>query len=113
MTPNLPAALLFLLGLTTGCASLDPGPPPVDTNALAQLVADLQLGQSLVSEIPIVIRDSMQAVYYEAILADHGYDRQSFDSVMWLVRQEPAWIDTVYTRAGEIIASGALDATAD
>ncbi|WP_420457956.1 DUF4296 domain-containing protein [Neolewinella sp.] len=104
MTLRLPATLLLLLGLAAGCASLDPGPPPVDAETLAELIADLQLGQSLVNEIPIVVRDSMQRVYYESILADHGYTRQSFDSVMWLVRQEPVWIDTVYARAGEIIA---------
>ena len=102
MTPRLPATLL--LALAVGCAGLDPGPPPVATEPLARLIADLHLAQSLVSEIPIVVRDSMQSVYYEAVLAEHGYDRRSFDSVMWLVRQEPAWIDTVYARAGEIVA---------
>ena len=113
MTPRRSVTLLFFLGLVVGCASLDPGPPPVETEPLARLIADLHLAQSLVSEIPIVIRDSMQGVYYEAVLAEHGYTRQSFDSVMWLVRQEPVWVDTVYTRAGEMVASGALDAIAD
>ena len=105
MIPKLPATLFALLvALFAGCASLDPGPPPVDTDSLAATIADLQLAQSLVGEVPIVIRDSMQSVYYESVLADHGLTRPSFDSLMWLVRREPAWIDTVYARAGEIIA---------
>ena len=97
--------LLLLATLLTGCASLDPGPPPVDTEELAEVVADLQLGQSLVAEIPVVIRDSMQTVYYENILAEHGLTRQEFDSMMWLVRAEPQWIDSLYSRAGALIAT--------
>ena len=97
--------LLLLANLLTGCASLDPGPPPVDVEELSVVIADLQLGQSLVAEIPIVIRDSMQGLYYDSILAEHDLTRQEFDSMMWLVRAEPQWVDSLYSRAGAVIAT--------
>ncbi|CAH1002326.1 hypothetical protein LEM8419_03233 [Neolewinella maritima] len=96
--------LLLPLLLATSCASLDPGPPPVDIVALSEVIADLQLAQSITTEIPVAVRDSMQAVYHESVLAEHGLTRRSFDSLLWIVRQEPQWIDTVYSRAGELIA---------
>lgn len=87
-----------------GCAQVDPGPPPVDTARIGQTLGDLQLAEALVAEVPVLVRDSMQTVYYDSVLADHGYTRQEFDSIMWIIRQEPAWIDSVYTRAGEIVS---------
>ncbi|MGB3800411.1 MAG: hypothetical protein WA952_11415 [Lewinella sp.] len=95
--------LLLCCLLTTGCANVDPGPAPVDVDRLSQTVAELQLAEALIAEIPVVLRDSMQQVYFESILADHGLSRPEFDSLMWIVRSEPIWIDSVYTRAGVII----------
>ncbi len=94
----LPAMLFFT------CANVDPGPPPVDTNRLSRAIADLQLAEALAAEVPVIVRDSMQTVYFESVLAEHGYTRESFDSIMWIVRSEPVWIDSVYTQAGVIIS---------
>ncbi|PPK88110.1 hypothetical protein CLV84_1074 [Neolewinella xylanilytica] len=96
--------LLLPLVLTAGCANVIPGPPPVDVDRLAQTIAELQLAESLVTEVPVIIRDSMQTVYYESILADHGFTPEEFDSVMWIIRSEPIWIDSVYTKAGVIVS---------
>ena len=97
------ACLLFCL-LTAACANVDPGDPPVDTAKLAQVLAELHLAESLVAEVPVVVRDSVQSVYYESVLADHGYTRAEFDSIMWIIRSEPIWIDSLYTQAGVIVA---------
>ncbi|NJB84386.1 hypothetical protein GGR26_000131 [Lewinella marina] len=101
MSIRLATAMVVLL---LGCAQVDPGPPPVDTARLGETLGDLQLAEAIIAEVPVLVRDSMQAVYYDSVLADHGYTRQEFDSIMWIVRQEPAWIDSVYTRAGEIVS---------
>ncbi|THH35570.1 hypothetical protein [Neolewinella litorea] len=90
--------------LLLGCAEMNPGPPPVDTARFGRVIGDLQLAEALVAEVPVLVRDSMQAVYYDSVLADHGFTRREFDSIMWIIRQEPAWIDSVYTRAGEIVS---------
>jgi hypothetical protein len=97
--------LAVLALLCCGCAESGPGPPPVDAPFLAQVVADLHLAQSLINEVPIAVRDSMQAAYYDSTLAEHGLTRAEFDSLMWIVRREPAWVDSVYTRAGAIVAT--------
>jgi hypothetical protein len=73
------------------------------------VVADLHLAQSLVNEVPIAVRDSMQTIYYDSTLAEHGLTRAEFDSLMWIVRREPAWIDSVYTRAGAIVATEMIE----
>ena len=95
---------LFALLFTGACANVIPGPPPVDTAQLAQVLAELHLAESLVAEVPVVVRDSIQSVYYEAVLADYGYTRAEFDSIMWIIRSEPIWIDSLYTQAGVIVA---------
>ncbi|MFT5999595.1 MAG: hypothetical protein ACI81P_002053 [Neolewinella sp.] len=95
---------LPLLFLMTGCASPDAGPPPVDLDKLAPLVADLQLAEALATEVPVLVRDSIKHVYYYRVLEDHGINQATFDSLTWIVRQEPAWVDSLYTRVGDLLA---------
>ena len=102
----LPFLLLICL---SRCADVDPGPPPVDTDRLSRTLADLQLAEALVSEVPVILRDSMQALYYESVLEEYGYTRESFDSVMWIIRSEPVWIDSIYTRAGIIVSKAMIE----
>ncbi len=102
-------SLFILCLLGQRCARVDPGPPPVDADKMAQVVADLNLAQALASEVPILVRDSIQALYYDSVLADYGYTRAEFDSLMWIVRQEPVWIDSIFSRAGAIVARGMIE----
>ena len=98
-------AIAFLLPLLCfGCANVDPGPLPVDAAKLGNVIADLQLAEAISSEVPVVLRDTMSGIYYDSVLAEHGYTRAEFDSIMWIIRQQPVWIDSIYTRAGEIVA---------
>lgn len=92
---------LFLL---TTCASPDAGECPVDLVELAPLVADLQLAEALATEIPVPVRDSMREVYFDNILAEYGTDRRAFDSLTWIVRSEPAWVNELYTKVGVVLA---------
>lgn len=87
-----------------GCGRGKPGPPPIDTELISRVVADLSLAQALIAQVPILVRDSMQSVYHDSVLADYGLTRSEFDSIMWIVRREPLWIDSVYTRAGDIVS---------
>ena len=95
---------LALLLCTCACANPMAGPPPTDLHELAPVIADLQLAESLTGEMPVVLRDSLREVYYDNILRDHDTDRATVDSLMWLVRKEPEWIDSLYTEVGEILA---------
>ena len=51
------------------------GPPPVDMNRLAPMLTDLQVAESLMTEMPVVLRDSMREVYYDRVLEDHRSNR--------------------------------------
>lgn len=93
------SCLLFLLLLS--CVQPGAGEPPVNIRELAPLVADLQLAEALTAEIPVLVRDSMREVLYDRTLAEHGTTRTAFDSLLWIVRQEPAWVDSLYTQVGE------------
>jgi len=95
---------LTLLFLMTGCASPDAGPPPVDLDILAPVMADLQLADALSTEIPVLLRDSIKNVYYSRVLEDYDMDQATFDSLTWIIRQEPTWIDSLYTRVGDLLA---------
>ena len=97
-------AILPTLIVLAGCADVDPGPPPVDTARMARIIAELNISEGLVAEVPVIVRDSMQAVHLEEVLGEHDMTREAFDSILWIIRREPAWIDSVYTRAGEIVA---------
>ena len=95
---------LSLLFLMTRCASPDAGPPPVDLDILAPVMADLQIANALATEVPVLIRDSIKNVYYTRVLEDHQMSRATFDSLTWIIRQEPIWIDSLYTQVGDLLA---------
>ena len=95
--------LLPLLCLLS-CTSATPGPVPVDLDELAPAVTDVQLSEALLIEVPVLLRDSLQQVFYERALADNGYDSVRFDAEMWLVRQEPEWVDSLLRRVEEEVA---------
>ncbi len=101
MTPR--GCAIFLL-LLCACADNRPGPTPVDTQTFGRIIADLELAEAASAEVPVMLRDSISTLYYDSVLADHGYTRAEFDSIMWIIRSEPEWIDSVYTRAGEIVS---------
>jgi len=90
--------------LFTTCASPDAGKCPVDLDKLAPIVSDLQLAEALATEIPVPVRDSMREVYFNNVLAEYDTDRHSFDSLTWIVRSEPAWINELYTKVGVLLA---------
>lgn len=96
--------LLLVLCLLTSCASPDAGECPVDLDKLAPLVSDLQLAEALTTEIPVPVRDSMRDVYFDNVLAQYNSDRRSFDSLTWIVRREPAWVNELYTKVGVLLA---------
>lgn len=87
-----------------GCVKQGPGAPPPEAEYLAPIVVQLQLAEALSSEVPVLVRDSMRQVYYDQTLADHGLDRGKFDSLLWIVRQEPSWVDSLYSRVGVLLA---------
>jgi hypothetical protein len=95
---------LTLLLLMAGCASPDAGSPPVDLDRIAKVMADLQIADALGTEVPVLIRDSVKQVYFHRVLEDHQLNLDAFDSLTWIVRQEPAWIDSLYTRVGDLLA---------
>lgn len=95
---------LLLACLLVSCINSGPGLPPPEADYLAPIVADLQLAEALASEVPVLIRDSMRQVFYDQTLADHNLDRVGFDSLLWKVRAEPSWVDSLYSRVGVILA---------
>lgn len=76
---------------------------------LAGVLADLQVAEAMSVEIPVIVRDSVREVYYDRVLADHDYTRASFDSLSWIVRQEPAWIDSLYNKVSVILIKKGLE----
>ncbi len=96
---------LFLLPLVFfiffACADPGPGLPPEEIDRLVPVITELQLAEALSSEIPSIVRDSMRDVLYDKVLADHGLDRPTFDSLLWKVRAEPVWVDSLYAKVGD------------
>lgn len=90
--------------ILASCAQSGAGEPPVNIRELAPLVADLQLAEAITAEIPVLVRDSMRQVYFDRTLAENETSRAEFDSLLWIVRQEPAWVDSLYTQVGEILS---------
>lgn len=96
--------LIAVLVSLTACTSPGAGDCPVDLDIIAPVMTELHLAESLSTEVPIQVRDSVEQVYFDRVLEDHQLSRKSFDSLMWIVRQEPAWVDSLYTRVGEALA---------
>lgn len=101
MTRLLPLLAILLL---TACANPGPPPAPPETRSLAPVVAELQLAEAMATEVPVLIRDSMRQVFFDRTLADHNLNREQFDSLLWIVRAEPVWIDSLYSRVGDILS---------
>ena len=80
--------LLILMLPLAACTSPGPGECPV----------------GLTTEIPVLVKDSIQEIYFEKVLEDYQLSRAEFDSLMWIIRSEPVWVDSLYTRIGETLA---------
>ena len=93
----------FLLALTT-CASPNAGDCPVDLDLMVPVMTELHLAEALAKETPGPLQDSMQQVYFDNVLDDHALSREHFDSMMWIIRQEPIWVDSLYTRVNTALA---------
>lgn len=100
--------LLLFLGLLS-CAEPGPGAPPAEVKSLAPVVAELQMAEALTGEIPVLVRDSLRNLMYDSVLADHNLDRPTFDSLLWIVRAEPIWVDSLYTKVGELLTKVELE----
>ncbi len=98
--PFLLASTLFF----ATCASPGPGDCPVDMEILVPLMTELHLAEGLAKKAPSQFQDSMQEVYFVKVLEDHQLEKEDFDSLIWIVRQEPVWLDTLYTRIGVALA---------
>lgn len=98
-------SLLILCSvLLTGCKPDVLGPAPIDVEKVSLVLTELQIAESLKAEVPSKLRDSMQTVYQDNVLADHGLTRASFDSLMWIVRKEPEWVVEVFTLVNDNLA---------
>lgn len=100
-----PFPLIAFLLFLAACTSPGAGPPPVDIPRLARLTADLQMAEALTIEIPVSVRDSVRQLYFDKITTDHGYTLDEYDSLLWIVRREPVWIDSLFSLAGDSIAA--------
>lgn len=98
-----PTLLALILSLSA-CTSPSVGECPVDLDIIVPLMTELHLAESLAYQAPNQVKDSMQKVYFNKVLQDHQLNRESFDSLMWIVRQEPVWVDSLYTRIGVELA---------
>jgi hypothetical protein len=100
---------LSLLLLLTQCASPNAGPSPIDLDDLAPMMADLHVADALATEVPVLIRDSIKQVYFDQVLKDYSMNEATFDSLTWIVRQEPEWVDSLYTKIGVLLAKMEVD----
>ncbi|MEM9836687.1 MAG: DUF4296 domain-containing protein [Bacteroidota bacterium] len=98
-------AALLLLATLESCSPKTTGPPPVDVDLMVPVLADLQLAESINIEIAAALRDSMKRVYQDKILADYELTRPQFDSLMWIIRSEPEWVATIYSRVNDELAT--------
>lgn len=67
------------------------------------------MAEALTGEIPVLVRDSLRNLMYDSVLADHNLDRLTFDSLLWIVRAEPIWVDSLYTKVGELLTKVELE----
>ncbi len=104
MRPARTILFTLLICLAFSCKTDKVGPLPFDASALIPLLVDLHLAESLVIEVPIQIRDSVQAVYIEKVLQEHQTSQARLDSLMWIIRSEPTWVLEVFTAVSDSLA---------
>jgi hypothetical protein len=68
------------------------------------MMADLHVADALATEVPVLIRDSIKQTYFNQVLKDYSMSEATFDSLTWIVRQEPEWVDSLYTKIGVLLA---------
>ena len=67
-------------------------------------MTEIHLAEALAFQAPAQVKDSMQELYFNKVLEDYQLSRESFDSMIWIVRQEPVWVDSLYSRIGVTLA---------
>lgn len=100
---------LACLGLLISCAEPDAGPTPAEVQELAPLLADLHLLEAMINELPVGLRDSIRQDWYRQTLDDHQMSFATFDSLSWLMRSEPEWIEHTYRDVQEELARRAAE----
>lgn len=99
------SSFILLIFLFFACNPKTTGPAPVDVDRLAALLKDMHLANGLSIEIAVNIRDSMRQEMEMQIIEDHGYTLAEFDSLMWVVRSEPEWVEEVFRKVSDDMAT--------
>ena len=100
---------LACLGLVVACAEPDAGPTPAEVQNLAPVLAELHLLEGLINELPISLRDSMRAEWYVQVLDKYQMTLGELDSLTWMMRSEPEWLEATYLDVQEELAKRAAE----
>lgn len=104
---------LAVLGLLAACAEPNAGPTPAEVQKLAPVLAELHLLEALINELPLSLRDSMRAEWYQKVLTDHQMGLTELDSLTWLMRSEPEWMESTYREVQEELAKRSAESGAN
>ncbi|MEM7572482.1 MAG: DUF4296 domain-containing protein [Bacteroidota bacterium] len=95
---------LAALWLLVACAEPNAGPTPAEVQKLAPILAELHLLEALINELPLSLRDSMRVEWYQNVLSDQQMTLAELDSLSWLMRSEPEWLESTYREVQEELA---------
>ena len=100
---------LACLGLVVACAEPDAGPAPAEVQNLAPVLAELHLLEGLINELPMGLRDSMRTDWYVQVLDKYQMTLAELDSLTWMMRSEPEWLEATYLDVQEELAKRAAE----
>lgn len=69
---------------------------PIDENKLINILVDVHVAEAAMQEYASPKKDSIGKVYYQEIFSLHHVTEEAFIKSMYLLRQDPEEMETVY-----------------
>ena len=91
-------ALAFLLLFVLNACQQKPARPAIDEDKLVEVLIDVHVAEAAVQALRGATKDSMLNVYYGQIGEIHGLDMQEFETTMETLRNDPKYLEALYSK---------------
>lgn len=87
--------IIFTLVITSSCNG-NKEKLPIERDKLVDVLVDVHIAEAVLQEYTLQAKDSIGKAYYQKIYELHKVDEKAFNKSMYLIRQNPAAMESLY-----------------